>query len=222
MCCPIKHPNTWKRQQETWGKPYFLVTEILLPVSWEAKHWPVIIPDAEHQAAAICKPGFSIRCFNEEVSASCTEGFGIWTLTGVACVRRTCELMTLFITHLIITHSLMPQPATNSLNKFLLLEIKLLCFSCDQLEECCCCYCLFFKCKQPFSKEGSMTAWCNSAPSLGLDTKIFMLKLINEQWTNYMLESPPLFYFWSLILECYNCFEAPCVHITNAYVTTEM
>lgn len=144
MCCPITHPNTWKRQHEMWGKASFLVTEMVVPLSWEAKHCPVIIPDLEHQTAATCKPGFSIRYFNEEVSAFCIEGFGICMLTGVACVRRTCELMALFITHLIITHSLMPQTDTNSLNKFLLLEIKLLCLSCDELEECCCCYCLFF------------------------------------------------------------------------------
>lgn len=170
-----------------WGKTYFLVTEILLLLSREAKHCPVIIPDPEHQAAATCKPGFSIGCFNEEVSAFCIEGFGICTLTGVACVRRTCELMTLFITHLIITHSLMPQTDTNSLNKFLLLEIKLLCFSCDQLDECYCCYCLFFKCKQPFSKEGSMTAWCNSAPSLGLRYKNIHVEA--DKWTTNKLHA---------------------------------
>lgn len=108
------------------------------------------IPDLEHKAASTCKPSFSIRYFCEGVSAFCIEGFGICVLTGVTYVRRTRELMTLFITQLIITHSLMPQTATNSLNKFLSLEIKLPCFSCDLLEECCCCYCLFLQCKQPF------------------------------------------------------------------------
>lgn len=95
----------------------------------------------------------AVRDFNEEVSVFCIEGFGICTLTGVACVRRTCELMTLFITHLIITHSLMPQTATNSLNQLLLLEIKALCFGWDLLEECCCGYCLFFNVKSSVQRQ---------------------------------------------------------------------
>lgn len=198
-----------------WWQNYFCL------LAEKQKCCPVIIPDPEHQTAATCKPGFSIRYFNEEVSAFCIEGFGICTLTGVACVRRTCELMTLFITHLIITHSLMLQTATNSLNKFLLLELKLLCFSCDQLEECCCCYCLFFNVNSPFQRKAPWLHGLTQPRVQVSDTKIFMLQLINEQWTNYMLESP-LFYFWSLILDCYNCFEAPCVHITNAYVATEI
>lgn len=143
-CCPVTHPNTWKRQHETWGKSYFLVTEIVLPLSSKAELLPCNYSwsgalDSRYMQTRL----HAIRYFNEEVSVFCVEGFGICMLTGVACVRRTCELMTLFITHLIITHSLMPQTATNSLNQFLLLEIKLRCFSCDLLEECCCCY-LFF------------------------------------------------------------------------------
>lgn len=49
-----------------------------------------------------------------------------------------------------------------------------------------------------------------------------MLSLINEQWAKYTLYSPALPYFLSLTLDCYNCFAAPCVHITNVYVVIEI
>lgn len=123
----------------------------------------------------------AIRYFNREVSVFCIEGFGICTLTGVACVRRTCELMTLFITHLIITHSLMPQTATNSLNQLLLLEIKLLCFRCDLLEECCCCYCLVFNVKSSVQRKAP---WLHDVTPLS--PKIYRYKNIHveaDKWT---------------------------------------
>lgn len=40
MCCPITHSNTWKRQHETRGSSYFLVSEILLPLSSGAEMLP--------------------------------------------------------------------------------------------------------------------------------------------------------------------------------------
>lgn len=48
--------------------------------------------------------------------------------------------------------------------------------------------------------------WCNSPESVS-DTKTSMLSLVNEQWTNFMPDSPALPYFWSWILDCYNCFQ---------------
>lgn len=153
ICCPITHHNTLKRQWKTW-KSCFLVTEILLSFSSGAEMLHYNYSWFRALDSRFVQNGLhAIRYFNEEVSECCVEGFGICTLTGVACVRRTCELMTLFITHLIITPSLMPQTATNSLNQFLFLDIKLLCFSCDPLEECCCCYCLFFNVKSFFQRK---------------------------------------------------------------------
>lgn len=197
------------------------MTEILLPLCSGAETLPCNYSWSRALDSRYVQTGLrAIRYFNEEVSVFCIEGFGICTLTGVACVRRTCELMTLFITHLIITHSLMPQTATNSLNKFLLLEIKLLCFSCDLLEECCC-YCLFFNVKSSFQRKAS---WLHDVTPLSPSLRYRNIHVESDKWTMNKLHAwfPCFALLWSLILDCYNCFSASCAHITNVYVAIEM
>lgn len=126
-----------------------MVTEILLPFSLGTEMLPHDY--YQFQLADLCKVGFMLLDPPTMRSAN-VEGSEICTLTGVAHVSRTCELMTLFITHLIITPSLMPQTASNSLNQFLWQEIKPLCFICDPSEELSCCYCLFFNAKSFFQR----------------------------------------------------------------------
>ena len=96
-------PSTWERQQKTWRKAGFLMTGILLPFSLGAEMLPQLLPILA--CRFVQSRLHAIRSSNDEVSERCIEGFGICTLTGVACVSRTCELMTLFITHLTISLS---------------------------------------------------------------------------------------------------------------------
>lgn len=96
-------PSTWERQQKTWRKSGFLMTGILLPFSLGAEMLPQLLPILA--CRFVQSRLHAIRSSNDEVSERCTEGFGICMLTGVACVSRTCELMTLFITHLTISLS---------------------------------------------------------------------------------------------------------------------
>ena len=135
--------------------------------------------------------------------------------------------------HLIITPSLMPQTASNSLNQFLWQEIKPLCFICDPSEGLSCCYCLFFNAKSSFQRTAlwlrdatPRSQLCDCVMQLPAaqvsHTRTFTLSLRNEQWTNFMPDSPASLHFWSLILDCYNCFSAPRVHISTAHVVIEI